>query len=144
MQPLASRAPVPSPLGSMAASRLPALADRRLVLHCQKGGRGRSACEKLLKEAPTLELYNLAGGIEAWRAAGLPVETRSAFLPLDQQVQLAIGLGLLAAATLTWLVHPAFLLLVAFFGAGLSVAGATGFCGLARVLAVMPWNQRQP
>lgn len=26
-------------------------------------------------------------------------------------------------------------------GAGLVFAGASGFCGLARVLALMPWNR---
>lgn len=129
------------PLGRVAAGHLPAHGEQRLVLHCQKGGRGKAACEKLLKEMPALEVYNLAGGIEAWRATGLPLETRGAALPLDRQVQLAVGLGLLAAAMLTWWVHPVFLLLVVFFGAGLTLAGATGFCGLARLLAVMPWNQ---
>ena len=39
------------------------------------------------------------------------------------------------------LVHPAFWGLSAFVGAGLFVAGATGFCGMARLLAVMPWNR---
>jgi hypothetical protein len=26
-------------------------------------------------------------------------------------------------------------------GAGLTFAGVTGFCGMARLLAVMPWNK---
>jgi hypothetical protein len=45
--------------------------------------------------------------------------------------------GLLGAA-----VSPAFYLLSAFVGAGLVFAGATGFCGMARVLELMPWNRR--
>lgn len=132
------------PLASVTAARLPDLGEKRLVLHCQKGGRGNTACDRLLKEMPALELYNLAGGIEAWKAAGLPVETRGGFLPLDRQVQLAVGLILLTAATLTWLVDPAFLILVALLGSGLTLAGATGFCGLARLLALMPWNRNAP
>ena len=39
-------------------------------------------------------------------------------------------------------VHPAFWGLSAFVGAGLFVAGATGFCGMARLLTVMPWNRK--
>jgi len=130
------------PLGQVADQRLPELAGRKLVIHCHKGGRGNSACQKLLRENPGLEIYNLSGGIEAWAAAGLPVQGGGGALPLDRQVQLAIGAGLLAAAALSYWVSPAFLLLVAVFGAGLTFAGATGFCGLAHLLAVMPWNRR--
>jgi hypothetical protein len=43
-----------------------------------------------------------------------------------------IGLGLV--------VSPWFLALAAFFGAGLTFAGATGTCGLALLLMRMPWN----
>lgn len=40
------------------------------------------------------------------------------------------------------MVHPGFWGISVFVGAGLFVAGATGFCGMARLLAVMPWNRR--
>jgi hypothetical protein len=39
-------------------------------------------------------------------------------------------------------VHPAFYGLSAFVGAGLVFAGITDWCGMAMVLAKMPWNQR--
>jgi rhodanese-related sulfurtransferase len=130
------------PLGAVSAGRLPDLAGRKLVIHCQKGGRGNAACEKLLRENPALEVYNLAGGIEAWGAAGLPLRGQGGFLPLDRQTQLAIGSALIAAALLSWLVSPVFLALVAVFGVGLVMAGVTGFCGLTRLLALMPWNRK--
>lgn len=61
------------PLATIDAGRL---ADSgRIVVQCQKGGRGLSACEKLVRQNPRLEIYNLAGGIDAWMAAGLPVRT---------------------------------------------------------------------
>lgn len=131
------------PLGKICMAALPPTNGKKLVLHCRKGGRGGSACEKLLAENPQLELYNLGGGIEAWEAAGLAV-TRGErnVLPLDRQVQLTVGLGVLAGSLLGYAVNPAFFLLSGFFGAGLTFAGLTGFCGLARLLAHAPWNQR--
>ncbi|KAE9854486.1 DUF2892 domain-containing protein, partial [Escherichia coli] len=35
-----------------------------------------------------------------------------------------------------------FFLLSGFVGAGLLFAGLTGFCGMARLLKIMPWNRR--
>jgi hypothetical protein len=36
---------------------------------------------------------------------------------------------------------PAWILLTWFVGAGLVFAGVSGFCGMARLLALMPWNK---
>ena len=38
-------------------------------------------------------------------------------------------------------VHPAFIGLSAFVGAGLVFAGITDTCGMGMILARMPWNQ---
>jgi hypothetical protein len=38
-------------------------------------------------------------------------------------------------------VAPAWIGLTWFGGAGLTAAGITSFCGLARLLALMPWNR---
>ena len=40
-------------------------------------------------------------------------------------------------------VSDGFFLLSGAVGAGLTFAGVTGFCGMARLLATMPWNRRQ-
>lgn len=131
------------PLASVRKSALPDCAGKKLVIHCRKGGRGGSACEKLLAEDPELEIYNLEGGIEAWRAVGLAVKNSGkAFLPLDRQVQLTVGVTVLVASVLGYFVNPLFFLLSGFCGAGLTVAGLTGFCGLAILMAKMPWNQK--
>ncbi|MCI1294357.1 MAG: DUF2892 domain-containing protein, partial [Acetobacter sp.] len=61
--------------------------------------------------------------------------------PLDRQVQLIIGLLVLTGSLLGFFVSPWYFLLTGFFGAGLTVAGLTGFCGLARVVAHAPWNR---
>jgi len=129
------------PLARIDATRLPG-SDGPIVVHCLKGARGASACEKLLRQNPNLEIYNLEGGIDAWSAAGLPIKGEGGFaLPLDRQVQLTIGVILLVAAALTFFINPLFILVSVVMGMGLTFAGATGFCGLARVMARAPWNQ---
>jgi rhodanese-related sulfurtransferase len=131
------------PLARVGKAALPPSQGKKLAVQCLKGGRGRTACEKLLAEDPGLEIWNLEGGIEAWRAAGFAsVSSGRKILPLDRQAQLAIGLGVLIGSVLAFFVNADFFLLTGLFGAGLTVAGLTGFCGLARVLAIMPWNQR--
>lgn len=131
------------PLAKVCKSALPETSRRKLVIHCKAGKRGGAACEKLLAEDPNLEIYNLAGGLDAWTQAGHAVASSGKFfLPLDRQVQLAIGTGVLAGVVLGYALHPGFLLLVALFGAGLINAGLTGWCGLALLMAKMPWNQQ--
>lgn len=131
------------PLANACKSALPNCSGKKLVIHCQKGGRGSSACEKLLAEDPGLEIYNLEGGINAWVSEGLSVRSSGRFfLPLDRQVQLTIGLCVLGSSLLGYFVSPAFMLVSGFFGAGLTFAGLTGVCGLALLMARMPWNQR--
>lgn len=131
------------PWGKIQAGILPPHAGRKLVLHCRKGARGQSACEKLHADLQETDIYNLTGGIEAWAAAGLPIQTSARrILPLDRQVQLTIGILLLTASLLGAFYGRGFFFLTGFFGAGLTFAGLSGFCGLARLIALMPWNQK--
>ncbi|TDU81556.1 rhodanese-related sulfurtransferase [Prosthecobacter fusiformis] len=129
------------PLGELEkrASELPK--DKSLVIHCKSGKRGTKAQEKL-KQLGFDQVQNLEGGIEAWKAAGLPVASADKkVFPLMQQVQLTIGTGVLTGAALSLTVHPYWVFLSAFFGAGLMLAGSTGWCGLAILLSKMPWNR---
>jgi rhodanese-related sulfurtransferase len=130
------------PLGTVCKQGMPHCEGKKLVVHCRSGKRSASACEKLLAEDPSLEIYNLEGGISAWAAAGHEVASSGKFfLPLDRQVQLTIGVMLIAGSVLGYLFSPAWLLLTGFIGGGLTMAGLTGFCGLAMIIAKMPWNQ---
>ena len=54
------------PLANVTIKSLPDFHGKNLVIHCLGGKRGMAACEKLLAEKPSLELYNLEGGINAW------------------------------------------------------------------------------
>jgi hypothetical protein len=82
------------------------------------------------------------GGTQAWIDAGLPVNRgNSRVLPLMRQVQIVVGLLSAAGATLALAVNPYFVIIPLVIGCGLLFAGFTGHCGLALVLARMPWNR---
>jgi hypothetical protein len=59
-----------------------------------------------------------------------------------RQVQIGAGTLVLLGVVLGFAVSPIAYGLSAFVGAGLLVAGTTGWCGMAKLLAVMPWNRR--
>lgn len=48
---------------------------QKVIIHCQSGGRSAKACLMLKQQQPEVECFNLAGGIIAWREAGLPIHT---------------------------------------------------------------------
>jgi hypothetical protein len=47
----------------------------------------------------------------------------------------------LLGVILSQLAAPVWIWLSGFVGAGLMFAGISGFCGMARLLAAMPWNR---
>lgn len=111
------------------------------VFHCRSGMRTQANAAKLIARG-FREAYFLDGGIEAWKSAGLPVHTnRKAPLEIMRQVQITAGLLILTGIILGWFANPAFYALSAFVGAGLTFAGATGWCGMAMLLKTMPWNR---
>lgn len=117
--------------------------EETLVFHCQAGSRTQNNAALLAAAAAPAQVWMLAGGIQAWKAAGLPVnEDKTQPLPLMRQVQIAAGILILLGVALGYAFSSGFFLLSAFVGAGLTFAGITGFCGMARLLALMPWNRR--
>jgi rhodanese-related sulfurtransferase len=113
--------------------------DQPFYVICRSGSRAKQACEKL--EAAGLVAVNVAGGTLAWEAAGLPVVRGKKAISLERQVRIVAGILVLAGAVLAIAVHPYFAGLSAFVGAGLVFAGITDTCGMAMLLAKMPWNQ---
>lgn len=96
-----------------------------------------------LKASVEGEAFVLQGGVDAWAAAGLPLEDNAkAPIEIMRQVQITAGLLILTGVVLGFFVSPGYFGLSGFVGAGLTFAGATGFCGMAKVLALMPWNAR--
>ena len=129
------------PLAGLDAAPLDVPPGVKAIFTCRSGMRTAAHCERLAALSGG-EALVLAGGVDGWAAAGLPVvENRKAPLELMRQVQIAAGVLVLTGVGLGLLLHPAFFGLAAFVGAGLTFAGATGFCGMARLLAAMPWNR---
>ena len=113
-----------------------------LIFHCRSGMRTGQAAPKLAETAGGRDCYIVEGGLNAWNSAGLPVEkSRGAPIEMQRQVMIAAGLLVLAGSLSSLLVAPALIWLAVFVGAGLTFAGVTGFCGMARLLALMPWNR---
>jgi rhodanese-related sulfurtransferase len=130
------------PLSAFDPAEVGAFKAGRVIVHCRSGRRSAEAL-RMLASVPGLEALNLSGGILAWKEQGLPVESSGRRAPINvmRQTQLVIGLGVLTGVALGYFVHPVFLILAAFFGAGLVFAGASGTCGLMSLLSVMPWNR---
>jgi len=114
-----------------------------LYVICKSGGRGRQACEKFLA-AGYANVVNVEGGTSAWAACGLPVNRGKTAISLERQVRIAAGALVLVCTVLGYFVHPYFLGLSAFVGAGLVFAGVTDTCGMGLLLARMPWNRVAP
>ena len=116
--------------------------DRPIYILCQSGGRARQAAEKLEKDGFS-QCCVVEGGTRAWAEAGLPVNrgTRKV-IALERQVRIAAGSLVLVGVLLARFVHPDFIWLSAFIGAGLVFAGVTDWCGMGLLIARMPWNQR--
>lgn len=122
------------------ANRLDTLpSDGDLVLVCRSGIRATMGAESLSRMGRRARV--LEGGILAWRRARLPLREGRKRLAVDRQVQLVAGGMVLIGSALAAFVNPWFLVVPAFFGAGLAFAGATGTCGLALVLMRLPWNR---
>ncbi|MEH0888110.1 rhodanese family protein [Enterobacter sp. UNJFSC 003] len=114
-----------------------------VIFHCQSGARTSGNADRLALAASPAQAYVVEGGIQGWKQAGLPtVEDTSQPLPLMRQVQITAGLLILLGVVLGYAVSSGFFLLSGFVGAGLVFAGVTGFCGMARLLNMMPWNRR--
>ncbi|MEQ8762836.1 MAG: rhodanese-like domain-containing protein [Planctomycetota bacterium] len=117
---------------------------RPLMLVCRTQNRSGMA-KQILEKAGFEDLRLLEGGVAGWIESGKPVEHGQAKgMSLERQVRIGAGALVLVGAVLSLTVHSAFAGLSAFVGAGLIYAGVTDTCGMAMVLAKMPWNRKKP
>ncbi|WP_109489091.1 rhodanese-like domain-containing protein [Occallatibacter savannae] len=108
---------------------------------CQSGARARKAIERF-HSCGCNDAVLVEGGTQAWIDAGLPVNRGTAsVLPIMRQVQIVVGSLSVLSALLALTVSSWFALIPLLLGSGLLFAGLTGTCGMAILLARMPWNR---
>ena len=131
------------PLDQLNEQKLSAMqidAAKPLYVICRSGSRGKQACDKLA-QSKFWHVVNVEGGTLAWDKAGYPVVRGQKAMSLERQVRIAAGLLVLFGSALGFFIHPYLIGIAAFVGAGLVFAGVTDTCGMAMILARMPWNQ---
>ncbi|MGX2967241.1 rhodanese family protein [Ursidibacter sp. B-7004-1] len=133
------------PLSQLQATNAPNFpSNTAVIFHCKSGVRTKQAEAQLNEFAQTnnFDVYLLENGIDGWKQSGLEtILDRSQPIDLMRQVQITVGSFVLLGTILGTFIHPLFYSISAFIGAGLIFAGVTGFCGMARLLAKMPWNK---
>lgn len=123
---------------------LSSLKDKQTIyVHCRSGKRGEKAIEKLIASGLNAEMINVVGGLTAWEEAGFATNSLSSSkMTVMRQVFLTAGALVLLGIVLSFITdNTKFLFISAFVGLGLSISGATGWCGLQMLLSKMPWNK---
>jgi len=129
------------PLGDIEKRYAEIEPDKPAFLICRSGKRASEAQRKLFALGFS-DVRNVRGGFEAWKAAGFEFEKDAkAVWSLERQVRCAAGSLVVLGVILSLLLHPYFIALSAFVGAGLVFAAVTDTCGMAMMLAKMPWNK---
>lgn len=137
--PYAMSVPLPEVTSAIETLNLPP--EATVIFQCQSGMRGGQACA-MTQAGLGDRARNLAGGIVAWQAAGLPVVgAEGGPISIFRQVQIVVG-TLVLLCTLAGLSGlTAGYYLAALFGFMLAFAGLSGWCGLALLLQRLPWNR---
>ncbi len=114
------------PLSSFERHDIGCEQGKAIVFHCRSGARTTMNAARLMRSRLP-EAYQLAGGIEAWKRAGLPTQGEPR-APIDLKHQLRLGAaGLLVAGGLAGaFLTPWAYLLCGFAGVGLIIAGTRG------------------
>lgn len=130
------------PLSRLEAGHVALRGVTPVAFTCRTGMRTNANCDRLAGHVGE-PAFVLEGGLEGWKKAGLTTNAdRKAPLEIMRQVQITAGSLVVLGVALATTVNPAFIFLSGLIGAGLVFAGASGWCGMARLLAVMPWNRK--
>ncbi len=111
-----------------------------VYLLCQGGKRAQMAAEQLHGKIDA-ELIVIEGGINAVKAANIPLNEGKGVMSLERQVRIAAGFLVLIGVILGFQVNTNFFLLSGFVGGGLMFAGITDTCMMGMLIARMPWNR---
>ena len=110
-----------------------------IAVLCRSGRRSCDAADRLLALG-FADIRVVEGGLLGCADGNLE-QGPGGVWAMERQVRMAAGSLVLLGTALGWLVHPAFWLLSAGVGAGLVFSAATDTCGMAAVLARLPWNK---
>lgn len=134
------------PLDTLNVSEVSELLSKRetdgILLICQSGQRAAKAAEKLADEIAS-PVTVVEGGLNAIEKLNIELSQGSGtkVISIERQTRIAAGsLMLLGVLGSLW-IHPGFLWLSGFVGAGLIFAGVTNSCAMGLLLARMPWNR---
>lgn len=118
------------------------LKDQEIVVMCRSGRRAQLVCDQIRGMNLKNRIAPYEGGILEWKSQGNPTVTGRSFqFPILRQVQMIAGCLILISVVLAWFKDIRFIAIAAAIGTGLTIAGTTGFCGMAHLLAWMPWNK---
>ena len=137
-----AKAAINLPLDRLSKDMLEKIAKgKRVLFICRSGKRGETAIAQ--GSSWGIVCDNIVGGTMAWEQDGFEVDRgERAVMSLERQVRIAAG-GLVAIGTALGLVGATWALFIPLFvGCGLVFSGVTDTCGMAMILARMPWNQR--
>ena len=113
--------------------------DKKIVVYCKSGSRSLEAAKILIKNSEH-DVWNLEGGITSWINNSLPIKRNTSLLTLERQTHIALGTLILIGSLLTFFISPKYLVIPVIIGLGLLNSGITGWCGLGKLIAKMPWN----
>ena len=114
---------------------------KTVYLLCQGGIRANKAVE-ILSGKVEHDLVVIEGGLNALKTLGIKiVKGAGKVISLERQVRITAGALTVLGVVLGSLISPHWYGLSAFVGAGLMFAGITDTCGMALMLAKMPWNK---
>lgn len=129
------------PLGELSGQTETLERKLKTILMCRSGKRSAEA-QNILRNKGMDKVCHLQGGLLAWEQSGETLHKEGkAPWALERQVRVAAGSLVLLGVVLSWVMHPGFIGISAFVGAGLVFAGVTDWCGMGLLLAKMPWNQ---
>lgn len=131
------------PLGELEKRHSELDHTKPIYVMCRSGNRSSQAQRKL-KALGFTNVVNVTGGFDAWKKEDLPFEKdEKAPWALERQVRFTAGLLVLSGVLLGIFVHPYFIGLAGFVGAGLMFAAITDTCAMGTMLLKMPWNRAQ-
>ena len=109
---------------------------------CRSGARSVKAAA-LLEARGFADVRIVSGGMEAWAAAGYPLDRKGPTTwAMERQVRFTVSVLLMGSFLLGRWAHPVFYVLTPLIAGGLCYSALTDSCAMANVLARLPWNRK--